>query len=68
MFHATAFIAGEGVQRDSVQTIEDALFYIGIILPQTADELLDLLPLGAAGAAVVHGSVFRKAAGALDKL
>ena len=46
---------------------EDAVFDIGIVALQAAEQDLDLLPLGTTAAVVAHGAVLGKAAGALDE-
>ena len=45
--------AGHGIQTDGVDAVENALFDIGVIALELPEQLLDLLPLGAA--AVVAG-------------
>lgn len=61
-------IADHRVQTDGVDAVEDALFDVGVVPLQPPQQGLHLLPLRAAAAVVADGSVFREAAGALDKL
>ena len=42
--------AGHGIQTDGVDAVENALFDIGVIALELLEQLLDLLPLGNAGA------------------
>ena len=65
---AAGFIAGESLDADGVQTVENALFDVRIFALEAFDERLDFLTLAAATAVVTDGAVFGKAAGALDKL
>ena len=67
VLHTFGLIARHGVQRHSVDAAENAVFDVGILTLQAAQQSLDLLPFGTA-AVVAHGAVLRKAAGALDEL
>ena len=67
MFDALGFVAGHGVQSDCVDAAENAVFDIGVVTLETAEQDLDLLPLGAASTVVAHGAVLGEAAGTLDK-
>ena len=68
MLHALSLIAGEGVQGHGVDAVKNAFFNVWVIPIQTAQQRLDLLPLGASAAVVADAAVFGEAAGALDKL
>ncbi len=67
VLYTFGLIARHGVQRHSVDAAENAVFDVGILTLQAAQQSLDLLPFGTAAAVVAHGAVLRKAAGALDE-
>ena len=67
VLHALGFVAGHGIQRHGVDAAEDAVFNVGVVALEAAEQDLDLLPLGAAATVVAHGAVLGKAAGALDE-
>ena len=68
MQFAASLVAGEGLDADGVQAVEDALFDVRVFALEALDECLDFLALAAASAVVADGAAFGKAAGALDKL
>ena len=53
VLHTFGLIARHGVQRHSVDAAENAVFDVGILTLQAAQQSLDLLPFGTA-AAVAH--------------
>ena len=65
---AAGLVAGESLDADGVQAVEDALFNIRIFALEAFDERLDFLTLASTTAVVANGATFGKAAGALDKL
>ena len=67
VLHALGFVAGHGIQRHGVDAAEDAVFNVGVVALEAAEQDLDLLPLGTAAAVVAHGAVLSKAAGTLDE-
>ena len=67
MEYAAGLVAGHHIQIDRVNAVENAALDIGIVAAQTAQQDLDLLPLGTAAAVVAHRAVFGEAARALDK-
>ena len=67
MIHTLGSIARHGINGNIVDAAEDAVFDIGIVALQAAEQDLDLLPLGTTAAVVAHGAVLGKAAGALDE-
>ena len=67
VLHAFGLIARHGVQRHGVDAAEDAVFDVGVVALQAAQQGLDLLSFGTAAAVVAHGAVLRKAAGTLDE-
>jgi len=67
VIHTLGSIARHGVNGNIVDAAEDAVFDIGIVALQAAEQDLDLLPLGTTAAVVAHGAVLSKAAGALDE-
>ena len=67
MLHALGLETGHGIDGNVVDAAEDAVFDVGIVALQAAEQQLDFLPLGAASAVVAHGAVLGKAAGTLDK-
>ena len=67
VLHAFGFIARHGVQRDGMDAAENAVFDVGVIALEAAEQELGLLPLGTAAAIVAHGAVLGEAAGALDE-
>ena len=67
MLDALGFVAGHRIQRDRVNATEDAVFDVGVIAHQAAQQDLDLLPFGATAAIVADGAGLGKAAGALNK-
>ena len=68
VIHTLRSIARHGINGNIVDAAEDAVFDIGIVALQAAEQDLDLLPLGTTAAVVAHGAVLSKAAGALDEL
>lgn len=50
-----------------MDAVENTLFNIGIVPFQTPQQRLDLLPLGPAATVIADRTVFREAAGTLDK-
>ena len=68
MQFAAGLVAGERLDADGVQAVEDALFDVRVFALEALDEHLDFLPLATATAVVTDGATFGKAAGALDKL
>ena len=67
MLHALGFIPRHGVQRDGMDAAENAVFDVGVVAFEAAEQELGLLPLGTAAAIVAHGAVLGEAAGALDE-
>ena len=67
VLHTFGLIARHGVQRHSVDAAENAVFDVGILTLQAAQQSLDLLPFGTAAAVVAHRAVFGEAARALDE-
>ena len=67
MRFAAGLVAGERLDADGVQAVEDALFDVRVFALEALDEHLDFLPL-AHVFVFVFGALFGKAAGALDKL
>ena len=65
---AAGLVAGESLDADGVQAVEDTLFDVRVFALETLDERLDFLTLAAATAVVANGAAFGKAVGALDKL
>ena len=65
--HTLGSIARHGINGNIVDAAEDAVFDIGIVALQAAEQDLDLLPLGTTAAVVAHGAVLSKAAGTLDE-
>ena len=61
--HTLGSIARHGINGNIVDAAEDAVFDIGIVALQAAEQDLDLLPLGTTAAVVAHGAVLSKAAG-----
>ena len=68
MLDTLGLIARHGVQCNGVDAAEDAVFDVGVIALEAAEQNFGLLPLGTAAAVVAHGAVFGKAAGALNEL
>ena len=68
MQFAAGLVAGECLDADGVQAVENALFDVRVFALEPLDERLDFLALAAATAVVADGAVFGKTAGALDKL
>lgn len=68
MQFAAGLVAGERLDADGVQAVEDALFDVRVFALEAFDERLDFLAFAAATAVVTDGATFGKAAGALDKL
>ena len=67
MLHTLGLVAGHCVERYSVDAAENAVLDVRIVAHQTAQQDLDLLPLGAAPAVVADRAGLGKTAGALDK-
>ena len=67
VLHAFGFIPRHGVQRDGMDAAENAVFDVGVVALEAAEQELGLLPLGTAAAIVAHGAVLGEAAGALDE-
>ncbi len=67
MEHAAGLVTGHHVQIYRVDTVENTALDIRVVAAQTAQQNLDLLPLGTAAAVVTHRAVFGEAARALDK-
>ena len=67
VLHTLGLVAGHGIQRHCVDAAEDAVFNVGVIPLEAAEQNFRLLPLGATAAVVAHGAVLGKAAGALDE-
>ena len=67
MKHAAGLVTGHHVQIYRVDAVENAALDIRVVAAQTAQQDLDLLPLGTAAAVVAHRAVFGEAARALDK-
>ena len=67
MKHAAGLVTGHHIQIYRVDTVENAALDIRVVAAQTAQQNLDLLPLGTAAAVVAHRAVFGEAARALDK-
>ena len=65
---AAGLVAGESLDADGVQAVENALFDVRVFAFEALDERLDFLAFAAATAVVADGAAFGKAAGALDKL
>ena len=65
---AAGLVAGESLDADGVQAVEDALFDVRVFALETLDERLDFLTLASTTAVVTDGATFGKAAGTLDKL
>lgn len=68
MLDTLGLIARHGVQCNGVDAAEDAVFDVGVVALEAAEQNFGLLPLGTAAAVVAHGAVFGKAAGALNEL
>ena len=68
MQFAAGLVAGECLDADGVQAVENALFDVRVFAFEALDERLDFLAFAAATAVVADGAAFGKAAGALDKL
>ena len=66
MLDTLGLIARHGVQCNGVDAAEDAVFDVGVVAFEAAEQNFGLLPLGTA-AVVAHGAVFGKAAGALNE-
>ena len=67
VLYALGFIPRHGVQRDGMDAAENAVFDVGVVALEAAEQELGLLPLGTAAAIVAHGAVLCEAAGALDE-
>ena len=63
VLHALGFVAGHGIQRHGVDAAEDAVFNVGVVALEAAEQDLDLLPLGAAATVIADGAGLGKAAG-----
>ena len=68
MRFAAGLVAGERLDADGMQAVEDALFDVRVFALEALDEHLDFLPLATATAVVTDGATFGKATGTLDKL
>ena len=68
MRFAAGLVAGERLDADGVQAVEDALFDVRVFALEALDERFDFLTLASTTAVVADGAAFGKAAGALDKL
>ena len=65
MQFAAGLVAGECLDADGVEAVENALFDVRVFALEALDEHLDFLPLATATAVVTDGATFGKAAGAL---
>ena len=53
MLYAFGFIPRHGVQRDGMDAAENAVFDVGVVALEAAEQELGLLPLGTAAAIVI---------------
>ena len=59
--------ARHGIQTDGMNTVEDALFDVRVILFQPLEQQLDLLPLGIAASVLARRAILREPTGTLNK-
>ena len=57
MLDTLGLIARHGVQCNGVDAAEDAVFDVGVVALEAAEQNFGLLPLGTAAAVVAHGAV-----------